>query len=93
MQEDVEPADPTSGDPRIIPTFNGYAPSGDVTAEVVYINYGSMDDFKVLQEQGISVEGKIGIARYGTIFRGVKAMIAQQHGMVGLIISSDPAGS
>ena len=92
MKEDTEPLDPTSGDPRVIPTFNGYAPSGNVTSEVVYVNYGSIDDYSVLQENGIDVKGKIALARYGSIFRGVKAMIAQQHGMVGIIIYSDPAG-
>lgn len=91
MKEDTEPSDPTSGDPRVIPTFNGYAPTGNVTAEVVYVNYGSIDDFTYLKEQGIELEGKIAIARYGSIFRGVKAMIAQQHGMVGILIYSDPA--
>lgn len=91
MKEDVEPSDPTSGDPRVIPTFNGYAPTGNVTAEAVYVNYARVQDFEILQQQGIDVKGKIAIARYGQIFRGVKAMIAQQHGMVGIVIYSDPA--
>jgi N-acetylated-alpha-linked acidic dipeptidase len=90
LQEAPIGVDPTTSDPRSVPTFNGYSPSGDVTAELVYVNYGMWEDFQYLQSQGISVQGKICIARYGGIFRGVKAMIAQQLGAVGLIIYSDP---
>lgn len=91
MQEDVEPSDPTSGDPRVVPTFNGYAPTGNVTAEVIYVNYASKEDFEALKAEGIETNGKIAIARYGYIFRGTKAMIAQEYGVVGLLIYSDPA--
>lgn len=91
LQEDYEPLDPTSGSERIIPTFNGYAPTGNVTAEVVYVNYGGQDDYDQLASLGVSVEGKIAMARYGTIFRGTIVMIAEQHGAVGVLIYSDPA--
>lgn len=91
MEEDYEPIDPTSDDPRAIPTFLGYSPNGTAEGELVYVNYGSLDDFNELEKLGIDVKGKIGIARYGSIFRGTKAMIAQERGMIGLLIYSDPA--
>lgn len=91
MQEDYIPKDPTSADPRIVPTYNGYSPSGNVVAPLVYVNYASLNDFETLEKLGVNVSGKIGIARYGSIFRGVKAMIAQEKGMIGLILYSDPA--
>ncbi|HZL26405.1 MAG TPA: M28 family metallopeptidase [Acidobacteriaceae bacterium] len=93
--EHVDPkaygGDPFQDDPRILPAFNGSAPSGDVTAEAVYVNYGTLADFKKLAELGVSVKGKIAIVRYGGNFRGVKAYIAQQEGAAGMLIYSDPA--
>ena len=83
--------DPYQDDKRIVTAFNAYSPSGDVTAEVVYANYGRPQDFARLEEKHISVRGKIVIVRYGENFRGVKAYLAQQHGAAGLIIYSDPA--
>ncbi len=82
--------DPYQDDPRILPAFNEYSPSGDVTADVVYANYGRPEDFKKLQEMGVDVKDKIVIVRYGENFRGVKAFIAQQFGAAGVIIYSDP---
>ena len=82
--------DPFQSDPRILPAFNEFSPSGDVTAEVVYANYGRLEDFKKLQEMGVDVKGKIVIVRYGENFRGVKAFVAQQYGAAGVIIYSDP---
>src|SRR6266545_5007299 len=73
-----------------IPPFNGYTGDGNVTAEVVYVNYGLIEDYKRLDSLGISVNGKIVIARYGRSFRGIKAREAQQRGAVGLIVYSDP---
>ncbi len=78
-------------DPRILPAFNGSSPSGDVTAEVVYANYGTLADFKKLASLNISVKDKIVLVRYGGNFRGVKAYIAQQYGAKGILIYSDPA--
>jgi len=93
--EHVDPTkdggDPFQDDPRILPAFNGSSPSGDVTGEVIYANYGSLADFKKLAELGISVRDKIVLVRYGTNFRGVKAYIAQQYGAKGVLIYSDPA--
>ncbi|MGO8719788.1 MAG: M28 family metallopeptidase [Acidobacteriaceae bacterium] len=83
--------DPYQDDKNIAPAFNAYSPSGDVTAEVVYANYGTPQDFAELEAKHISVRGKIVIARYGKNFRGVKAYLAQQHGAAGLILYSDPA--
>lgn len=77
-------------DPRVIPAFNGGSASGDVTADAVYANYGRPEDFKKLEELGVSVKGKIVVVRYGANFRGVKAFIAEQKGAAGVIIYSDP---
>jgi N-acetylated-alpha-linked acidic dipeptidase len=83
--------DPFQDDPRILPAFNGSSASGDVTADAVYANYGTAEDFKKLKELGIDVKGKIVLVRYGENFRGVKVYIAQQYGAAGVIIYSDPA--
>ena len=79
----------TGGGPQI-PPFNGYTGDGDVTADVVYVNYGLIEDYKTLDSLGISVSGKIALARYGRSFRGIKAREAQKRGAVGLIVYSDP---
>jgi N-acetylated-alpha-linked acidic dipeptidase len=89
-REHVE-GDPFQDDPRVIAAFSGGSASADVTADVVYANYGRPQDFKKLEELGVSVKGKIVIVRYGENFRGVKTYIAQQKGAVGVIIYSDPA--
>jgi N-acetylated-alpha-linked acidic dipeptidase len=93
--EHVDPnlygGDPFQNDPRILPAFSGSSPSGDVTGEVIYANYGNLADFKKLTELGVSVKGKIVLVRYGGNFRGVKAYIAQQYGAKGVLIYSDPA--
>src|ERR1700734_1544072 len=93
--EHVDPkaygGDPFQDDPRILPAFNGSSPSGDVTAEVVYANYGTLADFQQLTKLGISVKDKIVIVRYGENFRGIKTYIAQQYGAAGVLIYSDPA--
>ena len=91
VKESVIAADPSSSNPRIIPLFNGYSPSGDVTAPLVYVNYGLPPDYAALKKLGVDVKGKLVIARYGNSFRGVKAKVAEDNGAVGLIIYSDPA--
>jgi N-acetylated-alpha-linked acidic dipeptidase len=83
--------DPSSSNPKIIPLFNAYSPSADLTAPLVYVNYGLPPDYEALKKLGISVKGKIAIARYGNSFRGVKAKVAEENGATGLIIYSDPA--
>ena len=72
-------------------TFNGYGAAGDATGDVVYVNYGLIEDYKTLDSLGISVKGKIAIARYGRSYRGIKAREAEKHGAVALVIYSDPA--
>lgn len=94
-KEHVDPAkdggDPFQDDPRVLPAFNGSSPSGDVTGEVVYANYGTLADFKTLRDMGVDLKGKIALVRYGQNFRGVKVYIAQKLGMAGVLIYSDPA--
>ena len=70
--------------------FNAYSPSGDVTAPVVYVNYGLPEDYAVLKQDGISVRGDIVLARYGKSYRGIKAQLAAAHGAVGCLLYSDP---
>src|SRR3954468_538395 len=70
--------------------FNGYGAAGDVTGDVVYVNYGLIEDYAQLDSMGISVKGKIALARYGRSFRGIKAREAEKHGAIGLLIYSDP---
>lgn len=83
--------DPFQDQLDILPAFNGSSPSGDVTGEVVYANYGTREDFDDLAKLGVSVKGKIVLVRYGGNFRGVKVYIAQQRGASGVLIYSDPA--
>ena len=92
--EHVGPADggdPFQDDTRVLPAFNGGSPSGDVTAEVVYANYGSPADFKKLADLGVTVKGKIVVVRYGGNYRGIKVYDAQLAGAVGVLIYSDPS--
>src|SRR5205814_6066142 len=74
--------------PQVMP-FNGYGATGDVQGEVVYVNYGLIEDYAQLDSMGVSVKGKIAIARYGRSYRGIKAREAEQHGAGGLISYSD----
>src|SRR5665213_3072448 len=80
----------SSSYPQIL-TFNGYGAAGDATGDVVYVNYGLIQDYKTLDSLGVSVKGKIAIARYGRSYRGIKAREAEKHGASALIIYSDPA--
>jgi N-acetylated-alpha-linked acidic dipeptidase len=82
--------DPYQDDPRVLPPFNAYSPSGDVEADVVYANYGTPQDYKQLESMKIDVRGKLVLVRYGANYRGVKSLVAQQHGATGVIIYSDP---
>jgi N-acetylated-alpha-linked acidic dipeptidase len=84
------PGDPTSALPQY-PPANGSSAAGDVRGDVVYVNYGLVQDFARLDSLGVSVKGKIAVARYGRSFRGIKAREAERHGALGLIIYSDPA--
>ncbi len=84
------PGDPFEDNPRVVMPFNGSSGSGDVTGEVVYANYGRLEDFDQLAAQHVDLHGKIVIVRYGANFRGVKVYIAEQRGAIGVIIYSDP---
>ena len=90
LAEPPIPEDPDSYQEGVLPPFNAYSPDGDVTAEVVYVNYGIPSDYEVLDSLGISVEGKIVIVRYGRSWRGIKPTLAAEHGAVGCLIYSDP---
>lgn len=83
--------DATSGQQtEQLPTYNAYSVDGDVTAPLVYVNYGVPGDYDTLERRGIDVRGKIVIARYGGSWRGIKPKVAAEHGAVGCIIYSDP---
>ena len=88
-REHVE-GDPYQDDPRVVMPFNAGSPSGEVEAELVYVNYARPEDFRTLRQMGIDIRGKIVIARYGQNFRGVKALTAQENGAAALLIYSDP---
>jgi N-acetylated-alpha-linked acidic dipeptidase len=90
LAEPAIPEDPTTAQEGQLPPFNAYGASGDVTAPLVYVNYGEPDDFEYLKKQGVDVKGKIVIARYGRSWRGLKAKLAQENGAVGCLIYSDP---
>ena len=92
LQERAVPGDATSARTAgALPAYVAYQGDGDVTAPLVYVNYGMQDDYLVLQRQGVDVRGKIVIARYGHGWRGLKPKLAQDHGAIGCIIYSDPA--
>jgi len=93
LQEPSLVADPTSNQTsEQLPTYNAYSADGDVTAPLVYVNYGNREDYEQLDRLGISVKGAIVIARYGHGWRGIKPKVAAEHGAVGCIIYSDPEG-
>src|SRR5580658_1754577 len=84
------PGDVGSAAPGALPAYNAYGADGDVTAEVVYVNFGMDADYLELARRGVSVNGKIVLARYGGGWRGLKAKLAHEHGAVGCLIYSDP---
>jgi N-acetylated-alpha-linked acidic dipeptidase len=91
LREPALPEDATSARQKEqLPVYNCWSADGDVTAELVYVNYGIPADYEKLSRMGISVKGKIVIARYGASWRGIKPKLAQEHGAVGCIIYSDP---
>ncbi len=91
LREPVVRVDPTSSQQNEqLPTYNAYSADGDVTAPLVYVNYGVPDDYEELARRGISVKGAIVIARYGGSWRGIKPKLAAEHGAVGTLIYSDP---
>ena len=90
LKEPPIEGDDTSTQTDGLPPYHAYGGDGDVTAPLVYVNYGMPDDYKELARRGIDVKGKIVIARYGAGWRGLKPKLAQEHGAVGCLIYSDP---
>ncbi len=92
LEEPPIPEDPyTKETSTQLPGYNIYSADGDVTAPLVYVNYGMPADYEVLERNGISVSGAIAITRYGGGWRGLKPKLAAEHGALGCIIYSDPA--
>ncbi len=91
LREPPVSLDPTSSQQsEQLPTYNAYSADGDVTGPLVYVNYGTREDFDELARMGVSVKGAIVIARYGEAWRGIKPKVAAEHGAIGCIIYSDP---
>jgi N-acetylated-alpha-linked acidic dipeptidase len=90
LEENVLKEDNSSQLASRVPTFHGYSASGNVTAPYVFVNYGTYKDFEELQAANISLGGKIALAKYGGVFRGLKVKRAQELGMIGCVMYSDP---
>ncbi|HNP21204.1 MAG TPA: transferrin receptor-like dimerization domain-containing protein [Panacibacter sp.] len=90
LKEQPLAEDATSNQPDQLPTYNAWSADGDVTGELVFVNYGLPSDYDILDKLGIDVKGKIVIAKYGRSWRGIKPKVAQEHGAIGCIIYSDP---
>jgi N-acetylated-alpha-linked acidic dipeptidase len=90
LKEPALKEDATSGQADQLPTYNAFSADGDVTADLVFVNYGLPEDYELLERMGIDVKGKIVIAKYGRSWRGIKPKVAQEHGALGCIIYSDP---
>lgn len=90
LKEPALKEDRTSNQDGQLPTYNAWSADGDVTAELVFVNYGLPEDYETLARMGVDVKGKIVIAKYGHSWRGIKPKVAQEHGAVGCIIYSDP---
>ena len=89
LEEPPVAGDSTSAS-RQFPTVNGYSGAGDVTGDVVFVNYGLIEDYARLDSLGVSVRGRVAVARYGRSFRGIKAREAERNGATALLIYSDP---
>lgn len=90
LKEPVLAEDATSGQANQLPIYNAWSADGDVTAELVFVNYGLPEDYEELAKLGINVKGKIVIAKYGHSWRGIKPKIAYENGAIGCLIYSDP---
>ncbi len=92
LTEDVLPDDASSAErDAVLPPYNAFSADGDVTGELVFVNYGIPEDYEMLERYGVDVAGKIVIARYGRSWRGIKPKLAAEHGAIGALIYSDPA--
>ena len=90
LEEDVIEEDETTGLEDRVPTFHGYSASGNVTAQYVYVNFGTYHDFEDLLQAKVNLTGKVALVKYGRIFRGLKVKRAQELGMVGAVLYTDP---
>ncbi|RLN51058.1 hypothetical protein BBJ28_00024180, partial [Nothophytophthora sp. Chile5] len=90
LTEASVPGDACTTDPNALPPFLAYSASGNVTASVVYANYGTQEDFECLASNNVTLKGKIALVRYGRNFRGLKVMAGEQYGVAGVLIYSDP---
>ncbi|ORE09673.1 Zn-dependent exopeptidase [Rhizopus microsporus var. microsporus] len=90
LKEDRIEEDPSSENPDIVPLFHGYSKNGTARGPVVYANYGRLEDFQFLVDQGVQVNGSIALVRYGPTVRGLKIKAAEKYGCVGVLIFSDP---
>jgi len=91
LEEPAIAADPTSSQKaEQLPTYNAYSPDGDITAPLVFVNYGLPEDYEKLDRLGVSVKGAIVIAKYYHSWRGVKPKVAAEHGAIGCLIYSEP---
>ena len=90
LKEPAFKEDATSGQLDQLPTYNCWSADGDVSANLVFVNYGLPEDYETLAKYGIDVKGKIVIAKYGRSWRGIKPKVAQEHGAIGCLIYSDP---
>jgi N-acetylated-alpha-linked acidic dipeptidase len=90
LKEKALAEDPYSSQEGQLPTYNAWSADGDVTGQLVFVNYGLPDDYETLAAMGIDVKGKIVIAKYGKSWRGIKPKVAYEHGAIGCIIYSDP---
>ncbi|MFI5136880.1 MAG: transferrin receptor-like dimerization domain-containing protein [Sphingobacteriales bacterium] len=91
LKEPALAEDSTSDQANQLPTYNAWSADGDVTGQLIFVNYGLPDDYETLAKLGIDVKGKIVIAKYGRSWRGIKPKVAYEHGAIGCIIYSDPA--
>jgi N-acetylated-alpha-linked acidic dipeptidase len=91
LKEPALTEDATSGQVNQLPTYNAWSADGDVSGQLVFVNYGLPEDYETLAKMGIDVRGKIVIAKYGRSWRGIKPKVAYEHGAIGCIIYSDPA--
>jgi N-acetylated-alpha-linked acidic dipeptidase len=89
-QEPTVKGDTTSANKNMLPPYVAYQGDGDVTGDLVYVNFGLKQDYEALERRGVSVKGKMVIARYGGGWRGLKPRLARDHGAIGCIIYSDP---
>jgi len=90
VEEEKIRGDQWADKPGILPAYNAYSPSGDVSGEIVYVNFGIPADYETLAKLGIDVKGKIVLARYGGSWRGIKPKVAAEHGAIACLIYSDP---